>query len=260
MQIQYNFKKANIILNDLSALIGVNLNLLDTNYTPIASNKSINPFCKTLQKKNSAKRACRNSDMQLLKKCSKSGNLEAHICHAGLYDFAMPLKKDGITAGFLIFGQVKSSLSPATCFDGKLEPLYNATRFLNDEKINCIKNLLPLILFDDVITITYDSYFDSITEYISNNIKDDLSLEFLCKKFHVSKNYLYSAFHKNYDSTVNNYITNERLRKAKTLLKETNKTVYKIAEEVGIANYTYFCRLFKRKTSLTPTEYRKLGI
>lgn len=255
MKIEYNLQKADVILKDLSVLTGVSFSLLDADYNHITTTK-LSPFCKSLQQNVKAKEKCRNCDIQLLEKCKTSGSLQTHICHAGLYDFAMPLKKHGITAGFLIFGQIKSTLSPSEHL-GVLSGPYKEIAFYNEEKINCIKSLIPLLLFDDVIKLTYDSFFDRVAQYITLHIKEDLSVEFLCKQFHVSKNSLYKSFHENANSTVTDYITSARIDCAKKMLKETTLTVYKIAEEVGIENYTYFCRIFKHKTGKTPTQFRK---
>jgi len=56
---------------------------------------------------------------------------------------------------------------------------------------------------------------------------------------------------------VNAYITQQRMTRAKQLLRETEEPVYRVAELIGIRNYTYFCRLFKEKTGLTPLRYRR---
>ena len=47
-----------------------------------------------------------------------------------------------------------------------------------------------------------------------------------------------------------------RLERAKMLLRETDEAVYAVAEQVGIPNCTYFCRLFKEKTGLSPASFR----
>ena len=87
-----------------------------------------------------------------------------------------------------------------------------------------------------------------------------MSIEKLCNVLHVSKNKLYSAFSSQCGSTVNAYITQQRLQQAKQLLRETDEPVYRVAEAIGIRNYTYFCRLFKEKTGLSPLAYRRSGI
>lgn len=96
MQIKYNTEKINRILNDLSLLTGVSIDLLDNNYNTISEGITRNPFCLHFQQNKGYKNECKQSDKVILEKCKSSGRLEGHICHAGLYDFAMPLKKRGI--------------------------------------------------------------------------------------------------------------------------------------------------------------------
>ena len=49
----------------------------------------------------------------------------------------------------------------------------------------------------------------------------------------------------------------ERLKRAKTLLKDTGKSIEKIAEEIGYDNVEHFNRLFKKTYGMTPVQYRK---
>lgn len=257
MKIRYDERKATQILNHLSLLTGVRLALLDIRYNTVTTSNIVNPFCKQFQENPEAKKECYRCDVAILERCKQSGQMETHLCHAGLYDFAMPLKKDGNPVGFLIFGQIRSDRSPADCPIPSFNHLYQATPFYSREKINCLQSLLPLILFDDAITIQYDNYFDSIVQYITSHLQAPLNIDFLCKKFHVSKNSLYRSFHDNYQTTVNEFIASARIRQAQKLLSQTQAPVYTIAEDVGIANYTYFCRLFKKKCGMSPSAYRK---
>ncbi len=59
------------------------------------------------------------------------------------------------------------------------------------------------------------------------------------------------------------YIQNYRIEKAKELLVSPTGAVEEIAIAVGFANSSYFCRVFKQTTGLTPTEFaaksRKIG-
>lgn len=43
---------------------------------------------------------------------------------------------------------------------------------------------------------------------------------------------------------------------ARKLLRESNRKVYEVAEELGYANPHYFSKLFKDDTGLTPLEFR----
>lgn len=102
-----------------------------------------------------------------------------------------------------------------------------------------------------------DPLANAILEYIRKNIKEDITVKVLCSQFHISANHLYNIFRSNLDRTVTQYITEQRMNRAKELLLTSNDPVYAIAERVGIDNYTYFCRLFRKHNGFTPTQYRK---
>ena len=46
---------------------------------------------------------------------------------------------------------------------------------------------------------------------------------------------------------------------AKEFLTDTDEPVYTIAERIGVINYTYFCKLFKKYTGYTANEYRAVS-
>jgi 2-isopropylmalate synthase len=49
----------------------------------------------------------------------------------------------------------------------------------------------------------------------------------------------------------------ERLKRAKTLLKDTGKSIETVAGEIGYENVEHFNRLFKKTYGITPAQYRK---
>jgi len=53
-----------------------------------------------------------------------------------------------------------------------------------------------------------------------------------------------------------NYLNEIRLREAKNLLLNTNKTVSEVAYETGFSDEKYFMKLFKKREHATPTQYR----
>jgi YesN/AraC family two-component response regulator len=59
--------------------------------------------------------------------------------------------------------------------------------------------------------------------------------------------------------TGNNFIdilNNIRVEEAKKLLGDPKYKIYEIAEVVGFSDVTYFYRLFKKLTGMTPMEYK----
>ena len=54
------------------------------------------------------------------------------------------------------------------------------------------------------------------------------------------------------------YLIQARINKAKDLLKNAELKVKEIAYQVGFRSPDYFCRIFRKKTGISPTEWRKL--
>ncbi len=259
MHIRYDNEKLTVILRDLSMLTGISISFLNTAYEPVCDFKRTDDFCSAYQAQN-GKDYCRHSDRTLLEKCRISGQLEYHLCHAGLYDAAMPVIKSGITVGYILMGRLHAPASPACPqLSGSLAELYGQVPSLNDVQLESLRRLLSNILFSNAIDIEYNELAEEISEYIYAHLTDALSVSALCEKFFVSRNSLYKCFRNYYGLTVNDYIIRVRLDHAKKLLTETNETVNRICADIGIQNEPYFCRLFKKHTGLSPTAYRCKG-
>ncbi len=259
MKIKYDKIKLQQIVNDISILSDISIGFWDADFNLICRKIKSYDFCAELQNNKEIKYKCACSDNELIERCKKSRSFEEHICHAGLYDATIPVIKNGLIVGYVIMGRVRCDKSPSNfeTDNEHLKELYNAMPYFTIAKIESLKSLLQDILFENAITYDCDEIIDKACAYIKNNIKEDLSISSLCSKLCVSKNYLYNGFKKYLDKTINEYITDLKIEKAKYLLTETNLPVYTICEEIGINNYTYFCRLFKKITNKTPTEYRK---
>ena len=95
-----------------------------------------------------------------------------------------------------------------------------------------------------------------INEYIEQNISClDLTNQALAKHFNISEVYLRKLFLRYYNTTPKQYILDIKIRMAKQLLTDSTFSVTAIAEECGFSNVYYFCKIFREKTGMTPTEY-----
>ena len=260
MKIIYNEDKLKRILNDFHILTGISMSFIDSKDNVKINIRFSNDFCSNLQKSSAYKMECANCDANVIEKCKQSNCFESHICHQNLYDAALPIEKDGVFAGYILMGRIRiegSTLNSSLKNDSHLINLFNQIPLFTKDKIDALKSLLSEILFANAITIEHDPFIERITAYITENLDTDLSVSKLCKHFFISRNRLYKYFNEGLGCTVNEYITKQRLSKAKSLLKETGLTVECIANSVGICNYAYFCKCFKHQTGVTPTEYRK---
>lgn len=264
MIIKYNKEELSRIIQNISTLTGISISVLDNNRNVLANCSSGCDFCSVLQKNDAEHSLCAKSDKIILNLCAKTLKPEFHICRAGFYDCAMPIiKYDTITA-FVIMGRIRSDGSPKDlCYspsdcktNSDLSALYASTPLITQSQLTALYDLLPYILFGNAIQILHEKPLSDIIDYIDVNLQNPLSVAELCNRFHISKNTLYKLFKNSLNTGVNEYITKQRLNSAKDMLSASDLTVFDIAEKVGIQNYTYFCRLFKKHCHYTPTEYR----
>jgi len=73
----------------------------------------------------------------------------------------------------------------------------------------------------------------------------------------ISEVYLRKLFDRQFGTSPKQYILDLRLERAKQLLREPDKSVTAVAEDCGFSGVYHFCRSFKEKVGLTPTQYRK---
>ena len=94
--------------------------------------------------------------------------------------------------------------------------------------------------------------------YIEANLQDpSLSNTQLAAEAGISEVYLRKLFSRHYHTTPKQYILELRLQKARQLLTQSPATVTETAEQCGFSSLYHFCRIFKEKTGLTPTQYAK---
>ncbi|BCZ45136.1 DNA-binding response regulator [Clostridium gelidum] len=98
----------------------------------------------------------------------------------------------------------------------------------------------------------------SVLEYIHNNYSDsNLGLEQISKNTFLTPAYICVIFKDFTSTTVNKYINEYRIEKAKLFLKDSNISMSDIATKVGYSDGNYFSKIFRKATSYTPSEYRR---
>jgi len=72
----------------------------------------------------------------------------------------------------------------------------------------------------------------------------------------VTPNYLNKTVKNHTHRTAIDWIEIARLNMAKQYLKDRTLSIAQIAEKTGLVDQSYFSRFFKKKTGLTPSEFR----
>lgn len=97
----------------------------------------------------------------------------------------------------------------------------------------------------------------SILQFIHENYNKDLTIPEIASTCNFSEYHFMRFFKKYIGMTCIEYINNFRLETASSLLNESDKSIIDISFEVGFNNVSYFNKLFKKKYSITPKEFRK---
>ena len=94
--------------------------------------------------------------------------------------------------------------------------------------------------------------------FIEKNYQNpNLKNEDMAKECNISEVYFRKLFFKHFKTTPRQFIIDIRIQKARQLLTEGILKINAISEKCGFSNPYHFCRVFKEKTGLTPTEYMK---
>ena len=99
--------------------------------------------------------------------------------------------------------------------------------------------------------------FEAIRVYIDEHYATPLTRESVAQAFYISPNYLSHLFQKTGAIGFNEYLNHTRLEHAKTLLKGYELKIKEVAHTCGFVDSNYFCRLFRKNTERSPSEYRR---
>ena len=110
---------------------------------------------------------------------------------------------------------------------------------------------------DSVLPETLNPQLQEIFEYIEAHYHESISLIDVATAVGYSSAYLTDFVKRQTGTTINRWIIKRRLAAAETLLKETNYSIEKIAEEIGYLNPGHFFRQFRKYVGTTPKVWRK---
>ncbi|WP_234124353.1 AraC family transcriptional regulator [Clostridium hydrogenum] len=96
----------------------------------------------------------------------------------------------------------------------------------------------------------------TILQYIDEHSHETLKVEYLAEKCHMSYSYFAKKFHELYGQSCKDYIEFIRISKVKDLLLFTNFDLNYISQETGFADCSHLIRTFRKKTGVTPKQFR----
>lgn len=94
---------------------------------------------------------------------------------------------------------------------------------------------------------------------IHDSIEEPMSIAQLAQLAHMSESSFRKQFKVEVGCSPHDYVIHRRVQKSKKLLLNSERSIIDIAFDLGFSSSQYFATVFKRKTGLTPKQFRERG-
>lgn len=94
-------------------------------------------------------------------------------------------------------------------------------------------------------------------DYIGLNFSQGISVALIAEHVNMGQTYLCTQFKKETGRTLNEYIEEVRIEKAKEFLKDDSLKMEEVAKRVGYGNANYFASVFRKATGVYPSDFRR---
>ncbi len=280
-------KKITEFINSIRELSGVGLCYYDLetffNYglDGVRSNKGhYCEFCNRTRSLLNGRNLCHESDR--VRAVALANEYKAPFffeCHMGMRELIVPLIHLDKLVGIIFVGQcrienedmIKTVLQSAQRLGGDADEfarLYLALPTVDKNVLITVGNALSLYFEammqkNDVLRINGEEEIsqadlsERMRNYIDINYYRNITPTSVAERYFVNSSYASRIFSKNVGITMNEYINQRRIERAKLLLASTSIPIGSISINVGFSDANYCARVFKRITGVTPREYRE---
>lgn len=132
------------------------------------------------------------------------------------------------------------------------------------QSVETIKNLQYSMIMDFAHRISRQRMPDGISpavsaamQFISTHMNQPIGVGDVVGCAGISRAQLFKCFQRELGMGISAYITQCRLREAKSLLRYTDKTLGEISSYLCFSSQSYFQNVFKKHVGVTPAQYRK---
>ncbi|UTT84032.1 AraC family transcriptional regulator [Vibrio pelagius] len=104
-------------------------------------------------------------------------------------------------------------------------------------------------------------FLTQVSEYIFNHLTADIRESDLAEMCHCSTSYFSKKFHRYFGVCFRDFVCDKRILLAKEIMqRDTDSKIAVIAYQCGYKDVSYFSRIFKKRTGVTPASYRRACI
>ena len=126
-----------------------------------------------------------------------------------------------------------------------------------NEMMEYVENLMRKAVGYKLYITKEDSVADQICTYIDSHFREEIHRDELAELVYLNTDYMSRMFKKEKGVSISNYILQKRVDEAKKLLCGSSLPINTVSLHIGYSNFSYFTKMFKENTGLTPLEYRR---
>lgn len=168
-----------------------------------------------------------------------------------LCDRLLALKHRHLTLSSSALQQIRTAFHLFSSSDS--HDIHTGVQFLS-----CfLHNLTYLQPIGDEVVRPIDTSIQRTLDYVDENYHRPLSLTELADISGYSLSRFKAKFKEEVGITPAEFITLQKIEKAKLLLETTNSSITELAFDLGFSSSNYFCSAFKKQAGISPYQYRK---
>lgn len=204
---------------------------------------------------------------------NESNEIFLGMAHCGLWEFVIPLYCNEIKLGFICVGGFCNDYNQSISRIEKYKLIINKSELLSyvnqqSKSVPDISKIKTLFKFpaEALSMLMYEHYderntsvntYSEIVSYIALNYTSKICVDDIAKFCLCSASHINHTFKKISGKSISRYTNELRIKKAKSLLKNTDLSISEIAAEVGFSETNYFTNTFKKYENISPSQYRK---
>lgn len=262
------------LLNNLHLCMRIKFTLMDENGQEVYTSSDRTSFCANVRADGGPQK-CLDCDRENIEYVFRTHQPRRYLCHAGLYEVAMPVLEGGEVAAIIVFGQmlddspreeqwerVRRQCAWHCDLDGLHQAFLHLPRISEEQMLACMEVARACVSEVRLNGLNAAENRDDALRlklFIDAHYAEPINTDVLAERLHMGKTKLYAVCQKRFRMTPMQLVTRARVEAAQELLLATRESVKSISQTVGFADQNYFTKVFRKEVGMAPTEYREGG-